>query len=416
MRLLFCLGKVPPAFLSPMKPLYGHLPFLDYLRGLAILGVVLNHSLYYSLHITSLPWDGEFRTWNGDPALWALFPALFGWIGVPMFFTVSGFCIHLSHRQSGERGFGIFFLRRFFRIYPPYLLALVLSAFVFRDTRIGWGIRTHDAAIFIHGLKQFLSHTFLVNNFSSDSLFGINPAFWSIAVEVQLYLIYPLLLWIAGRLGWRTALWVAASIELFSRSVNELLTAFYPSLEMPTFFSYSPFYFWFTWTMGAALAEAWMKGEPLPFRSAWGYLWPALFLICYFFKPLFSFCYPLAALASTHLIAYFLSRPPGVQKVRGVSGYLLEHLRWAGLVSYSAYLIHLPLLTLVPYYLWLISPRHYPAVISYGLHLCSWFPIFGLSYLMYRFVEKPSIMVGKRFIERLRRPASEPATEMAGSS
>ncbi len=214
--------------------------------------------------------------WN--PRLWLLFPAFFGWVGVPIFFTVSGFCIHLSHQRSKDPRFSTFFIRRFFRIYPPYLLALFLCAFVFIESHLEWGSGPAGRPLFASNMEQLISHIFLVHNLSQELTFGINPAFWSIAVEAQLYVIYPLLIWLAWRLGWRRALWFTAIIELGSRCIASLLSAFNPAWEIPGFYLNSPFYFWFTWTMGAVLAEAWLKGQPLPFRSSWGFLWPLLFV------------------------------------------------------------------------------------------------------------------------------------------
>jgi peptidoglycan/LPS O-acetylase OafA/YrhL len=82
-----------------------------------------------------------------------------GWVGVPIFFTVSGFCIHLSYQRSRENGFKRFFTRRFFRIYPPYLLAVLFFGLIFGE-RLGWGWRTHDLAIFMGSLGQLGSHIY----------------------------------------------------------------------------------------------------------------------------------------------------------------------------------------------------------------------------------------------------------------
>src|SRR5688500_1963445 len=97
-----------------MRPIR-RIGFLDHVRGLAILGVMVFHGVEASYGHT---------VWIDGPA-WVR-PASLGSLGVAVFFAVSGFCIHTSHAASGEAGWGRFFLRRFFRIYPPYLLALVL--------------------------------------------------------------------------------------------------------------------------------------------------------------------------------------------------------------------------------------------------------------------------------------------------
>ena len=52
-------------------------------------------------------------------------------VGVAIFFVVSGFCIHLSFRRGAPGDWRGFFIRRFFRIYPPYFLAVLIFAFFF---------------------------------------------------------------------------------------------------------------------------------------------------------------------------------------------------------------------------------------------------------------------------------------------
>src|SRR4029079_6537576 len=96
-------------------------------------------------------------------------PATLGSAGVAVFFAVSGFCIHLSFQRNPESRDYIF--RRFFRIYPPYLFALVLFAFIYPPTRLSFAS--------LQDFTQLLSHLFLVHNFGSSTFNGINGAFWS---------------------------------------------------------------------------------------------------------------------------------------------------------------------------------------------------------------------------------------------
>ncbi len=388
-----------------MKPTAEHIPFLDYFRGVAILSVFLFHSLGGSFVIDHLPWSGYFPGASPSKSIYLIFPAAFGFIGVPIFFALSGFCIHLSHQRSANKDYRIFFIRRFFRIYPPYLLALLFFAFAFYPTRLDFvSGSSGDWNHFATSTKDLLSHLFLAHNFSNTYFFGVgNPAFWSIAVEAQLYLLYPALLWLTDHLGWKKSLWIVGLIEIGLRGADGLLLLLYPMCHFSRWFTDSPLCFWFSWSIGAALADAYLKGASLPFRSAWSFLWPLLLCGFYFFKPLSPLVFTMAALSSTCAMAYYLSRPSPTLSLSSWRSHALEHLRWAGIVSYSAYLIHLPLLDAsLDFINWAFSHPLHP-LIQFVFCLFTWLPILGLSYLFYRYVECPSIALGKRVIKKIQK-------------
>ncbi len=373
---------------------------MDYLRGVAILSVFAFHCLWKGFGYDTLPWKGWFHTYDVDKAFYFVFPATFGAAGVAIFFAVSGFCIHLSHQRSRDKSFRVFFIRRFFRIYPPYLLALIFFAVFFFPIAKHFFPQFNDTPqTFPQQLYQFGMHLFLVHNFDPKTYFGVSPAFWSIAVECQLYLIYPLLLWLVTAWGWRKTLWVTAMIEFSLRTLESIWIIANPAGNLPQVFTASPLSFWFSWTLGAALADAYLKGDELPFRSRLGFLFPILFVGFYFFLPLTPYRFSLMALSTTYLMSYWLAHPPTGLKVKGWLSYPLEHLRWAGVVSYSAYLIHQPLMNQVTKVVGIIF--HHPSLsdgVLYAICLASWLPIFALSYLCYRYIELPSIEWGKQII------------------
>lgn len=393
-----------------MKSAREHIDFLDYLRGVAILTVFLFHSLSVSFHFDRLPWNGLLRSFAVPISFWAVFPAAFGSLGVAMFFAISGFCIHLSHQRSSHPGFHVFFIRRFFRIYPPYLIALFFFAFIFIPTRIHFNLHSEEPSHLIARLEDLLTHILLVHNFSPQFYFGtINFSFWSIAVEAQLYLLYPVLLWLVGRVGWKRVLWITGLLEVGVRGTKSLSEIFFPawdsSLLQPL--TGSPFGYWFSWTLGAALADSYLRKEPLPFRNAMVFVWPLLVIGTYFFRPLSPFMFTLGAVASVSVMAWLLNSPSRLATSHS-RNLLLQHLRWTGIVSYSAYLIHQPFLNTVPEVTWLVFHHHvFSPLALYSFCICAWLPIFGMSYLFYRYVELPSIAWGQALIKRMR-PAAIP--------
>jgi peptidoglycan/LPS O-acetylase OafA/YrhL len=163
-----------------------HVPELDGLRGIAVLGVLLTHAIFY-LGVVPLHTPGQ--AW-GDVLAMAFAS---GWGGVDLFFTLSGFLITgiLLRSRQETTYFSSFYMRRILRIFPLYYGFLAIT---FMLPRIAPVI---DAQI-PHGLKTLLSYFFFVQNwplFWRDwtGMATIWGAYWSLAVEEQFYLIWPAL-------------------------------------------------------------------------------------------------------------------------------------------------------------------------------------------------------------------------------
>ena len=364
-----------------------HIPFLDHLRGFAIASVFAYHSLGASFGKDGLKWDGWFRNFHEAHSFLVLLPVVLGWGGVAIFFVVSGFCIHLSHERARRKDLNIFFSRRFFRIYPPYFVALIFFAFLFPFSRLGWNS--------FHSFAQLGSHVFLIHNFNGRSIFGINAAFWSIAVEVQLYLLYPLLLLGVRRWGWRNALWFTGVLEITLRTVAGIFCLRQEEPLHGWFFG-SPFFYWFSWSIGAKLADDWLYGRPFFLRKCPVWIWVVLVIVSYLIRPLAPFCFLFVALSTANLITYLLVHP-GTRL--GLPGFVRSHLRSVGVLSYSVYLLHEPLILIVPWAMGKAFPGGYlnPAV-TFVICLASWPLVLLLSWLFYRVVELPSISAGKWFV------------------
>jgi peptidoglycan/LPS O-acetylase OafA/YrhL len=169
--------NAPPASRRPTSPT--HLPSLDGLRGLAI-ALVLLHNL------------DVLEPTAGRAIGTALLKELFyvGWIGVQLFFVLSGFLITrgLIQMQGLPGYFQGFFVKRVLRIFPLYYLALIVFVEVLPLTGLA-EVRpmTHSSA----WMWLYLSNW--TTPFEPGG--GPMPHFWSLAVEEQFYLLWPLLLW-----------------------------------------------------------------------------------------------------------------------------------------------------------------------------------------------------------------------------
>ncbi|MEP6741987.1 MAG: acyltransferase [bacterium] len=222
----------------------GRLQSIDALRGVAALGVVLYHAVLQTQNAV----PHNFFKW---PVKLIQFLSSFGYIGVFLFFVISGFCIHLQWAKSRAGGheqpiqFGPFWRRRIRRLYPPYLIAFALFMLMAALTT---GIQvTH---FFVYDVVM---HLLMLHNLDPQTCYSINGVFWTLAIEEQLYLAYFLLLFLRKRWGWGTTLVICALARLgwffFSHAVWIAMGKGVPVPEAAAVH-------WFTWALGAIAVEA----------------------------------------------------------------------------------------------------------------------------------------------------------------
>lgn len=188
----------------------GAIPELDGLRGIAILLVLLRHAArpIADTHGGILPIGG----W--DVAV----PLLNGWMGVDLFFVLSGFLIshHLLQRWPDRLRIGFllrYWLKRVLRTFPAYYAVLCIVAaglLPFYQPEA----RDFTAALVQHVL-------FLQDYFGSEFM----PAFWSLGVEEKFYLLCPFALWWLGRHPRRRQLWILAALALLPMLLRALALA-----------------------------------------------------------------------------------------------------------------------------------------------------------------------------------------------
>ncbi len=167
------------------------LGYLDGLRGLAALYVLLYHELTISLPNEAEPLSAPMR------ALRAVFG--YGHFAVCVFIVLSGFSLMLPVVQSGAlhlpHGFRPYLRRRVRRLFPPYYAALALSIIaVLAATHIpgsGSTDESYDAAL---RPGSIVSHVLLIHNWDFDWVYRINGPMWSVATEWQIYFLFPLVL------------------------------------------------------------------------------------------------------------------------------------------------------------------------------------------------------------------------------
>lgn len=347
---------------------------MDLLRGVAIFGVFLFHCFGATFGMFQLPWGDFFRSLDCSKSFLVLSPLSFGYYGVAVFFAVSGYCIHLSHAKARNQSWGIFFNRRFFRIYPPYFIALLIFFFI-------WPIANFNFSD--ERAWQLFSHLFLVHNLDARTLFGINPAFWTIALEVQLYAIYPLLLLFAKRFGWLAALLLAAFSEISIQSIVAFSLISNAALP-PAALMYSPFAYWLSWSLGAYLADCHLNGRATFFSKTSIYPFLALAILCPIVKATYPFAFLAFAFTACIFLDKFLTRLKELPE-SGTLAWISKHFQKLGILSYSFYLLHQPFVNQTKSIFYSIFQGvHIHPYVIFGFSLL-WYPVvFALSIAFFR--------------------------------
>lgn len=377
---------------------FDHLDLLDYARAVAIISVVAFHCLCASG--AQLFWSTWSRNLNVPFFNLLLLPVNLGSLGVAIFFVVSGFCIHLSFQRQG-RSYADFFIRRFFRIYPAYLAALLFFALLFPKSCLIFSGPSSNQA-----WTQLLSHLLLIHNFLPGTYMAINPAFWSLAIEVQLYVLYPILLFLVGQLGWKRTMVILAIIEAIIHTgkavalLNETSGHHFLSRSLDGIFiclyglGRSPFAYWFSWSLGALIADSYLQQKPQPLARVSPVVWVGCTALCFLVRPLSEFMFMMGCLASAAVLSRLLTNKVQINPDR----FSLKFLSKIGTWSYSLYLLHQPLIWAVPI-AWLSSYGHAAEFVFLGFAALAVVP---LSFLLYRTVEAPSIKAAKNLIKMLR--------------
>lgn len=361
---------------------------LEGLRGLASLWVLLGHiSLLIHCHIPLLSSPG---------------------IGVDLFILLSGYLmaknyIERQHKEPWESATTVkkFWIRRFFRIAPLYYLLLIIALFYgpwfgeMRDTIAHFysGTATESSRYTDHSLANILTHF--------SFLFGVLPEFgfntvlpdWSIGLEMQFYLLFPFIMLITMRFGYAASLIGIMALCCVGRYV---LADYYEAFEMPSMILIKLNIF----LSGMLLAEAVRKKSLL--YIAFALLGPvASVVIGLEAIPLQIAMEVLMILGMTailwqyaegSLMAGLIALPRKVLNNRFST--------WLGDVSFSVYLLHL--LIVIPAIALLLTHTGLGAksdLVRFATVCVVSIPVtYALASLLYRFVEKPGVLIGKRVL------------------
>lgn len=288
--------------------------FIDALRGLASLSVVLYHA-YEGGHIAGLlallpAWIAQVLKQGGH--------------GVAVFFVLSGLVI--AHSVADSRVtisfVGRFMLRRSIRLDPPYWLAIALAiAFAYLSARFVAGKELPQLS-----LAQLFAHIIYLQDILGYP--EINPVFWTLCQEVQFYLVYVLLLALSRNDPARLMQGRATALTFAAAALISLLWPLGILSDGPYRGSFLPA--WHGFLVGVGAYWAWRNPAIAPYY----FLYTAVLLVAGILRgDAFTIACALAALVLWAVAA---------------RGRLYSALDWQwvqglGAISYSLYLTHNPI-------------------------------------------------------------------------
>lgn len=366
---------------------------LDSLRGLAAFTVMIGHFLVIFKIM-------EARTYTSDVDLLYLFkysPLHIFWAAheaVIFFFLLSGFVLSLPFYR-GRVHYGSFLVKRICRIYIPYFFLMVLSVFLkdlFYSGHISaLGNTFNNEWKTPYTQENLIQHFLLLGNFDSHAY---NSVIWSLVHEMRISIIFPFVMFFIVKFNWKYSVGLAVGLSFLYTKLSNI----YP-MTYTTDYIYSIHYLSF-FIIGAVLAK--QRMEIIAFFSGRFKVLKVLLIgigilfytYAWWFSPGkenvhtlvfddWSICIGASIFIILSLSAKFLAKVLS-----------LPPIAFLGKVSYSLYLIHLITLMSAVHFFYGKIPTEF---ILGGALILS----ILLSYLSYKFIELPSIKLGKNLSLRI---------------
>jgi len=342
---------------------------LDSLRGVAALIVVFHHC-------GLMLFVGDSPRWIEDSPLRLL---VAGQGSVFVFFALSGFVLFLTFRSTDRFRYAPFIVKRFMRLYPPFVAAILFSALLYAlvQPRVipELGAWFNDSSWQVPPTLGVIAGNLALTD--DNDLQGLDNVMWSLGHEVRISAIFPLIAFCVWKNWYLTAtVSLVASVASAHFDRGQISEWVYDPLRTPQYL--------FLFAGGAALAlhaqtvRRRLGSAPLWARIA---LW-VLALGC-ITVPVTPRLGVFANVAAVALVALCFADP----KVEAVLSHGIA--TWLGRISYSLYLVHLPVLLAAVHLFWGKVPLQIILPFAVLLSLLT-------ADLGYRLVEKPSMDLGRR--------------------
>lgn len=277
-----------------------------------------------------------FQTFSA-PGAQARFFNLFeqgGWSGVGFFFVLSGFVLTwATHPNDSARKF---LRRRFFKIYPNYLVAFVAAAIL-------EGVVSHQEFDYGKAILNIL----LLQAWSPLVQYNtsFNPVSWSLSCEAFFYLMFPVLIWLIVKIR-PERLWLYVGAVLGAILLMPIVALALPHQPVEPLVNASAYQAWFIYLFppvrlldfifGILLARIVLTGRKVPLGLGGA---AALVILAFLVAPSFPLTYHLTAV--TVLPLGLLVAAGAQEDIQGHATWLSSRpMVWLGGISYAFYLVH----------------------------------------------------------------------------
>lgn len=384
-----------------------HLDWLDAIRGAAALYVVCHHAVMQVIVIGNHAHDPFYR-------LLQLLTS-YGHYAVDVFIVLSGYSLMLpiiAKQQFGN--IWKFYLRRIIRIVLPYFAALIFTLIIIYFW-LGVNDASHWAEVSLPVTKDnIFKHILLIHQWFPDAANKINPAFWSVGVEFQIYFLFPLFYWLARGIGFANAFIVITLTSYILWAVCYYFDILNPSANGTSLYYCSLFF------MGMFAAQLtnqtqettkfyWQKVVDIhAVKIAVLAFVGILITVTLSFvvsRSEYSFYFPLQVqsffVGLFFAILLYLKGRNKIFKQNGTSPQtILRSLKWIGTMGFSIYLLHFPIIALVWKYM--VIPMSLP---FYWLQALTELVVGLLAtvfvvMLFYKFIELPCHQLSKSIVKR----------------
>jgi peptidoglycan/LPS O-acetylase OafA/YrhL len=376
---------------APPVPTKRRLDYIDALRGAACFWVLLHHS-FSTATVPAGVWHAPVHALGMISDI--------RWLGVNLFLVLSGFCLFypLAARYNLatiQLNLTTFAKRRMGRILPPYYIAIVLLTLIevvaSRLQKGHW-----DWHVGIQSPKDLIVHLLMLHNLSHHTIQSVSSAFWSLALEAQLYVIFPLLIVCLKRFGLKSILLLTLAVSVTWQVVclRRYGLSLHWSPDLAVHYDALPGRC-FEFAVGMVAAALVARPRPRQRRVALALILTLILPALYFVLKV-SWFGPLSNQVWGVIFASALVLLCETSNIRLEKNPVTRWFVWLGAISYSVYLVHFPLIRIFSADVMHLSPGAGGEVLA-GLIRLPFLIVLG--YLFHIAFERP-FMPGKPRTQR----------------